>query len=140
MPETAEYHLQHKKENDEPYNQKNYFSIGRLSVFVLKRRVNIIMKQRGDDVELKNKRESESQHQTYYIESSFRHDGTNQFLGRYFFITGQYGAFHNFSQTGRTEIYKITDHHSKKSIEAGRKISHGFHELSPAKGTKPVRH
>ena len=56
------------------------------------------MNKGGNDIELKNKCESESQHQADHIKGSFRHDGTDQFLGGYFFISGQDGAFHNFPQ------------------------------------------
>src|SRR5664279_504521 len=112
MSEAAENKFEDKQENNKSGNQEHDFFISRLSVFVLKSRIYIIMQQRRNDIELKNKCKSERKQETDHIKCPFSHNSSDQFLCRNFFIPGQNGAFYNFTQTGCTEVDKITDHNS----------------------------
>src|SRR5450631_1026364 len=137
MPESAENYFQSYQEYEQCSRQKCNFQIGRLPVFLEKRKYIVVYEGRNN-IELKNECECKNQQQADHIKCPFRYNSANQLLGRNFFVTGQYSTLDYLTQPGSAKIYKIAYHYGKEGIQPGGKITHGLHQLSPAKSPKPV--
>ena len=73
------------------------------------------------------------------IESALSHYGSYHFMGRQFFILGQYGTFGYFSCPGQGQVSDISYKDREGSIDNRRPHFHSFQQVAPAQGTEKMR-